>query len=224
MSVSSKAIVVCILSIGSLFVVRADAEADGTVNIEIRALRAEVKMLQATVKSQSEQINKLKAENAKIRKQLAAAKAAATSRPAATQPNKPNRSTTQPKKRQYKLNAIHPITARKAKELVGHRIYGPTRVTDVKPDPNRIGQYIVTVADMSEGILGVGRQKSGVEGGYIKYVYVTCILRAPESTALRLSKGDDLNIAGDIERIEIIPKTKGFLEKVRIYLCKVRAR
>ena len=212
--------------------VRAEEPAD-----EVRLLGATNKLLKATIEARDkkiaelrEEIKKLKTEPAQaelesLRESLKAAKWRITEledqlKKVAPEPND------NPKEvRRLTLKDVAALATKEVKKLQGARVMGPAVVRTIEPDKTDKDKYQVMVVDTSGGQRMPIGSRSAATAHWVgkRWVQVRCILQATETTALRLRRDDELNIAGDVEKVEITPATKGTFEVIVLYPKEVKA-
>lgn len=215
-----------------LTAVRAEEPAD-----EVRLLRAQNELYKTTIDRRDkkiteleEEIKKLKAEPAQaeleaLRESLKVAKKRIAElegqlAKVAPEPNE------KPKEvRRLTLKDVAALATKEVKELQGARVMGPTVVRSIEPDKTDRHKYQVMVIDTSGGQRMPIGSRSAATAHWVgkRWVQVRCILQATEATALRLRRDDELNIAGDVEKVEITPATKDTFEVIVLYLKEVKA-
>lgn len=127
--------------------------------------------------------------------------------------------------RRLTLKDVAALATKEAKELKGARVMGPTVVSRIEPDKDEKDKYRVLVIDTS-GIQRVpigSRSLATAHWVGERWVQVRCVFQVTEATALRLRRDDELNIAGDVEKVEITPATKDTFEVILLYLKEVKA-
>jgi hypothetical protein len=221
-----------LVAASGLTAVRAEEPAD-----EVRLLRAQNGLLKATIEARDkkiaelqEEIKKLKAEPAQVelealRESLKAARERIAElegqlAKVAPEPNE------KPKEvRRFTLKDVAALATKEVKELQGARVMGPTVVRSIEPDKTDRDKYQVMVIDTSGGQRMPIGSRSAATAHWVgkRWVQVRCILQATEATALRLQRDDELNIAGDVEKVEITPATKDTFEVIVLYLKEVKA-
>jgi hypothetical protein len=94
----------------------------------------------------------------------------------------------------------------------------------VEPDPNAKGMFRVGGVDTSDKTGGVFMRWVGN-----RWIKVVCVLTTDEATALRLSKGDELSVAGDVTAVKVlggqdfVNGLKGRDEIIQLELLNVKA-
>jgi hypothetical protein len=124
--------------------------------------------------------------------------------------------------RRTTLKEVATLPPKRRQSLVHASVFGTVVVAKIEPDARTRDMFTVLVVDASGNKL-----PSGARAHWVKdrdtFVQVRCVLQAPERTALRLRKDDEMNVSGSIERVEVEPATKDTFEIVRLYLKDVKA-
>lgn len=205
---------------------------------EVRLLRAQNGLLKATIEARDkkiaelqEEIKKLKAEPAQaeleaLRESLKAAKHRIAELEGQLKKATPEPNDNPKQVRRLTLKDVAVLATEEVKRLQGARVMGPTVVRSIDPDKTEKDKYQVMVIDTSgEQRMPIG-SRSAATAHWVgkRWVQVRCILQATEATALRLRRDDELNIAGDVEKVEIEPATKDTLEVIVLHLKNVKAQ
>lgn len=213
-------------------IINAEEQAD-----EVRLLVAQNKLLQATleardktIKQLQEEIKELKAEPLQIeletvRESLKAAKQKIAELEKQLEKITPKDNSNV---KRLTLKDVAALPTKEAKELQGVRVMGPTVICRIEPDKAGGDKYQVMVIDTSGGqrvpinFPGLATAHWVGKAGTARWVQVRCILEATEATALRLRINDELNVAGNVEKVEIEPATKNTFEVIKLYLKEVK--
>jgi hypothetical protein len=179
---------------------------------ELSAMRAQVRVLRAQLMAAREENARLRAEVATLHRQLLSTTAPASTAPA-RQPDRPAQAT-------YSLQDLPPTDIKQLQARVGGRLYGPVVISQIEPVSGDPVTYRIVALDKHEYVLPLGHARLVNH----KWIRVACVITVSESWALIRDVGDELNIAGDIERVEFIPAKGRDIAEIRYYLREVNAR
>jgi hypothetical protein len=222
-----KACVVTVLGAALLFCVvpclaQTPASQASTPNRSAEAPTApamDAEALKAKIASLIDEMDKLRKENARLRLEVASLRAAGPA--TAAGPAKPKLART--------LDQQPPRNAKEAKAMVGDRISGPVVIIEIKPIPDMQAQHSATCW------LQEATANGHIDFNHIDYLapksvpvdghvcLVKCTFKLPEDSALRLSIGDVLNLAGDVDRVDVRTIDASGESEVMYYLSKVDA-
>jgi len=181
----------CVSAFGQEASVQTDTE-------KIKALEKENAALRLAVDSQKAQAAALKAENSQLREALN--KTAA----------KPSVDKSAAGKR-LTLEALLDVPAEGIQSIVGSRVFGYICIEDIVPDKFQKDKYEISATASHEDVRGeVSFSKTN------RIVYVAIVFALPERNALKLRKGDQMNLAGDVVAVSChrTPPTRNYTKTV----------